>query len=65
MHSYTNFVIYYVAIYCTYITVLITISNIANPTPTTRPRLTPRNTVAKNTTIHISCALIETHEFYY
>ena len=36
-------------------------SNIANPTPTTKPWITPRSNVAKNTTIHINCALIEVH----
>ena len=42
---------------CTYTTVLTTMSNIANPIPTPRPKSTPRNTVAKNTTIHINCTV--------
>ena len=41
----------------TYETVLITTSNIANPTPTPRPKSTPRKIVAKHTTIHINYAL--------
>lgn len=41
----------------TYETVLITTSNIANPTPTPRPKSTPRKIVAKHTTIHINYTL--------
>ena len=37
-------------------------SNIANPTPTTNPWITPKSSVAKNTTIHINYALIEAHK---
>ena len=45
---------------CTYTKVLTTINNMPNPAPTTKPRATPRNTVAKNVTIHMNCTLRKT-----
>ena len=42
---------------CTYTTVLTIMSNTVNPTPSVRPKSTPRNTIAMNTIIRINCTL--------